>query len=612
MNMKNIVSKTVLLALVITLGSCSEDLYDEKFADPGKSATVDFANLMVGTNLYAREWAMSGYGRFFGWESQVLMKQANTVGLTLDVTAFYSLEGYTDGMPPLGEFSKMVASYKFMESLYTDMDDAAKAVNKVCLLAAETQLYQGLAYMLSIFGDIPFDEVGQVSVTGDVSLAHPHYQTDEELYSKILDRLGELNTEWATITDANVPGTFKAQDFINKGDIDKWRRYNNSIRLKTALLVSTQGALATKGQQVLAEILGNSGGHPIIDAPEYNVVMAQVDKSGSTLDINGGSGFDWVNQRMAGAEIIKRMQVAGDGGTWSGVGTLFDGTSINTATTDDPRLPIMFCLATVNGEFAVLTEQDLNNAEFVKTNGKAFPSVYRGSCAATDPDEWAEFLYPSDSRAYYSYIRPNGFFKDNRNWDNPIITSAEVNFIKAEVFQRGWANGDAKAAFKNGVKESIALYFKYQNNRSHKEDALTPGASATSRSFKAVINPDEETYNEAWINTFAENRWTTRVDGTSYSNLEAILEQKWLHYGYMYANEQWSDLRRTGYPSMTYYRDTGFPDEDAPWPIHKSKYPESERNNNANFQDEIQSKGKDDWYYKLFWAKENWYTQAIW
>jgi hypothetical protein len=616
MNMKNMVSKMILLTLITVSVSCSEEMYDEKFADPNKSATVDFGNLMVGTNLYSREWAMSTYGRFFGWESQVLMKQANTVGLTLDPTCFYALEGYTDGMPPFGELAKMIASYKFMESIYAEMNESDKTANKAYILAAETQLYIFTAYIISIFGDIPFDEVGQVSVTGDVSLAHPHYQNDEDILSSILDRLGEMNNEWAALT--NVPETFNQLDFINKGNLDKWRRYNNSIRLRIALLVSTQGTLASKGQGILRDILNNAAANPVIENSDQNVVMAQVPTSGSALDINGGSGFDWVNQRIAATEIIKRMQVAGDGGVWSGAGKLTDETLVSGPTTDDPRLPIMFCLATKNGEFAVLTPEEEEVVEStdedgntVLKTGKAVPTVFRGACAAMDPDTWAEYLYPSANRAYFSYIRVNGFFRDNRNWDNPIISSAEVNFIRAEAIQRGWAEGDAKTAFKNAVKASIQLYFKYQNNRSVTETSWSTGSSSTSVSFKWVINPDQDVYNDAWIDAFAEARWTSKIDGSSYTggSLEAILEQKWLHYGYMYAGDQWTDLRRTGYPRMYYQRDTEITAE-VPYPANRNRYPESERNNNKNFQTEVAS--QDNWSDVLFWAKPDWHDGPTW
>jgi hypothetical protein len=576
---------------------CAEADFDEKYRDPSKSSTVELEKLFAGTLLWSREWVMSTYGRFFGWEAQVLVKQANTIGITLDGNVFYRLEGYTDGMPPYGDLAKMISSYRLMQSIFNALPEAEKKVNEAYMFAVETQLYGMMAYIMSIFGDIPFDEVGQVAETGNVATAHPRYQDDQELYTKILDGLGELNTKFADVTTA--PGLFKVQDFINKGDLDKWRRYVNSLRLRVAMLLSTNGALATKAQGVIKDILGNSTTYPIIENNDQNVCMAQVAKDGSELNVNGGSGFDWVNERIASTEIINRMQKAGDGGIW------VDGQ-------DDPRLPILFCLATVNGEFAVLTpeEEEIgkdNDGNIVLKNGRAVPTVFRGACAAMDYNVWEEFLYPSANRAYFSYIRENGFFRNNRNWDNPIVTAAEVSFIKAEAYQRGWATGDAKAAFKTGIKQSIDFYFKYQNNRSNSETEIQ-GTSSTSYSFRVVINnakPDD-----AWIDAFADARWSSRIDGSAYiEQLEAILEQKWLNFGYMYAGDQWSDLRRTGYPRMYYQKDRD-PNAEVPYPCNRLRYPEGERNNNMNFQEQVGA--QDNYSDVLFWAKEDWHDGPTW
>ncbi len=50
-------------------------------------------------------------------------------------------------------------------------------------------------------------------------------------------------------------------------------------------------------------------------------------------------------------------------------------------------------------------------------------------------------------RLYHHYI--------NRDLKSPIMTASEVNFLKAEAYQRGWANGDPKQAFVKGVLESV-------------------------------------------------------------------------------------------------------------------------------------------------------------
>jgi hypothetical protein len=589
--MKKIISIITLTACIFVLNGCSEADFDDKYKDPSKSSTVELPKLFTGTLLRSKEWIMSTYGRFFGWEVQVLVKQANTIGFTPDNGTFYRLEGYTDGLPPYADLAALISSYHFMESAFEALEEADKPASKAYLLAAETQMYAMAAYIMSTFGDIPFDEVGQVAVTGVISDASPHYQDDQQLYERILDRLGELNNEFASVPTPE--GLFAAQDIINNGDLGQWRRYVNSIRLRVALLVSTNGPLAAKGQSVISEILGNPNNYPVIENNDQNVCMNQVNMSSSELDVNGGSGFDWTNLRIASTEIINRMQKAGDGAKW------VDGQ-------DDPRLPIFFCLATVNGEFAVLTEAEEVVGDPLET-GRAVPTVFRGASAAMDYTLWDHYLATTaDTRAYFSYIRENGFFRNNRNWDNPIITAAEVNFIKAEAFQRGWATGDAKAAFKTAVKQSIDFYFKYQDNRTSDESQIT-GTASVWYSYRVVINNTKP--DDAWIDQFADDRWTARIDGSNYAEqLEAILEQKWLNFGYMYAGEQWNDLRRTGFPRMYYQKDRD-PNAEVPYPCNRLRYPESERNYNVYFDEVSQH---DNYSEVLFWAKADWHDGPTW
>jgi hypothetical protein len=586
------------LSCIIAFNSCSEDLFDEKYADPSKTSDVGLDKLMTGTLLKSKDWVMSTYGRFFGWEIQNLCKQANTIGFTPDNGTYYNIEGYTDGLPPYGNLAQLIAEYKLMRSIYNLLPEADKKENEVCLLAVETIMYGMAAYIMSGFGDIPFDEVGKVTETGSVADAHPHYQDDKELFKKILDRLGELNIAFK---DAQKSASFGVQDFICNGDLSAWRRLANSLRLRAALLVSTNGPLTSEGQKVIKEILeGDRNTYPLIETNEDQVCYKQVKISGSELDINGGSGFDWVNLKTASTEIINRMQKAGDGGVWN-------------PDIDDPRLPIFFCLATKNGEFPVnnTSEEVDSTATGHPEKGKAMPTVFRGASANMSYSTFWKYFTPSDNRAYFSRIREYGFFRNNRNWDNPVVTAAEIQFIKAEAYKKGWASGDAKQAFKEGIKQSIKFYMNYHKERSHTEAEIT-GNDRASNHARAVIDPNLDRYTDAWIDAFAEARWTKRVDESSYAGgeLEAILEQKWLSFGYEYAGEQWNDLRRTGYPRMYYQRDND-PAAEIPYPRNRHKYPGSDRDYNMNFTQVV---GNDNYSGILFWAipDGNWHDGPKW
>jgi hypothetical protein len=581
----------MLLTAIFTFSSCSEEGYDEKYPDPGKASSVTLDKLMPGTMLYANDWACSGYGRYFGYEPQTLGKQSNSLGFTLDEGIYY-LGEYIDYGQPYNEYPKMVTNFKKLQQVYDELPDGEKADNEAYVIAAETHLYGLMIFLLSEYGPIPFEGVGQVALTGDIAFASPHYDDDQALWTKILDRLGEIATKFATIPK---PGAFSGQDFINNGDFTAWQRYANSLRLRAALRVSTQGALASKGQEVIKQILGNSSAYPIVEDNGQNIDITR--QTAGPLNIEGGSGFDWHNLQTASTEIINRMQKAGNGGVW------VEGQ-------DDPRLPLMYCLATANGEQPVATAAD----EAVKdplSTGLAVASVYRGACASTSYDEYQNMFFTRLTRGFYSRVRRFGFFFGNQNWDHQIITAAEIQFIKAEAYQRGWVSGDAKAAFKEGIRQSIKYLYKYHNSRSRTEADNADSDYLNGIQQRTNINPSETTYNDAWIDAFAEARWTSKIDGSSYSggSLEAILDQKYLAYGYLNCGEQWSDLRRTGYPRMTYAADIGSA-APAKYPCNRLRYVDGERNYNTNFQTEVGS--HDNYSEVLFWAIPNWHDGPTW
>jgi hypothetical protein len=575
----------MLLTCIFAFSRCTEEAYEEKYADPTKASDFTLDKLMSGTFLHANNFSMSGYSRYFGYEPQFLSKQANTIGLTLEDGIYYKWELDGWGEPPYGDLMKGIAQFRIMESFYNGLSDEDKADNEAFMLATNVHLLAHTLYILDFYGDIPFDEVGVIAMTQDVADSHPHYQKAADLYSSLLDRLGEINTRF---TQVQRPPTFGVQDFINGGDIEKWRRYTNSIRLRAALRVSTQGELADKGKSVIAEILGNSGNYPIVENNDQNIQIARQETG--PLNVEGGSGFDWHNLQTASSELIKRMQKAGDGGVY------VDGQ-------DDPRLPIIFCMATKNGEQPVETAAEEEVGASPKL-GKAVPTVFRGASASTDYDLFQEMFFTRTTRGYYSRVRNNGFFWRNQKWDHQVVSAAEIWFIKAEAYQRGWATGDAKAAFKEGIKQSIRFYFKYHKIRNRTEADNTDADYLNGAQQRVAINPVEPT--DAWIDGFAEDRWTAQIDGSAYAGgeLDAILSQKWVNFTYLFSGEQWSDLRRTGYPRMVYK-----PDHNASAEVlnvaNRIRYPNNDRSFNRNFQSEVGS--LDNFTSVMFWAKDNWH-----
>ena len=78
----------------------------------------------------------------------------------------------------------------------------------------------------------------------------------------ILDELKEIAPRFRSIP---TPRNFNTQDFINNGDMDKWERYANSLRLRLAMRVATQGALQAEGRAVIKEILETPRDYPLVE-----------------------------------------------------------------------------------------------------------------------------------------------------------------------------------------------------------------------------------------------------------------------------------------------------------------------------------------------------------
>ena len=212
--MKKIFLYSALLAAMVTFNGCSEDDFDSKYKDPSKVSEVTLDKMMSGCMLRANDWACSTYGRYFGYDPQLMGKLSNSLGFTLSGSVYYHDE-YEDFGQPYNNYPSMVTDFKKMQEVYDALPEEEKPKNEGYLLAAETHLYGMMIFILSEYNDIPFSEIGLVALNGDVSYANPHYEDGQQLFEMILDRLGEIDKKFATI---EKPSAFGGQDYERATD----------------------------------------------------------------------------------------------------------------------------------------------------------------------------------------------------------------------------------------------------------------------------------------------------------------------------------------------------------------------------------------------------------
>jgi len=168
-------------------------------------------------------------------------------------------------------------------------------------------------------------------------------------------------------------------------------------------------------------------------------------------------------------------------------------------------------------------------------------------------------------------------FIRNSNFPGIIFTAAEVSFLKAEAYER-WGGGTAKTAYEQGIQYSIAYWYKIHTGSSYtgtRETAPTPAEITL-----LLANP-------------------LVAYGTGADNLRKIATQKWADFGMMQNIQGWAELRRTGFPKLTFAPDPGV--TAAATPAYRLMYPSKERSLNSDNYAKVAD--KDQLYAKIFWMK---------
>ncbi|WP_438424910.1 SusD/RagB family nutrient-binding outer membrane lipoprotein [Aquimarina macrocephali] len=96
--------------------------------------------------------------------------------------------------------------------------------------------------LVDLFGDVPYSE----ALSLDDNILNPAYDDDQSIYTNIIN---QLNT---AISNLNTSGkSFGDSDLIYQGDVSKWAKFANSLKLRLALRIADvdsnqAGTLATE------------------------------------------------------------------------------------------------------------------------------------------------------------------------------------------------------------------------------------------------------------------------------------------------------------------------------------------------------------------------------
>jgi len=330
------------------------------------------------------------------------------------------------------------------------------------------------------------------AVRAEEGILYPGYDSQEKIYATILADLEKANT----LYDEGA-GMIYASDILFANDVLKWKKFTNSLQMRLLLRVSNRTEM--KAFEKLTAMINNPSKYPVF---ENTAESAMLKVTGVGANVSPwGRPQDFNNAIKMSSFFIDNLN-----------------------TFNDPRRPIIATIAT--------------DVDAKPIGYKGIPSAYEGSDS--------QFKYNASTLQRNQAVAPMKIM---------ILTYAEVEFIKAEVAQRGFI-ADAQTHYNKGINAAMEQV----------------GATATADYF---TNP------------------AVAYDGT----LERIMMQK--YYALYFTDyQQWFEYRRTGFPELP---TTGAMLNNGVMPSRFIYPPEQQIYNAQNYKAAVEMIGKDNINTKVWW-----------
>lgn len=526
--MKKILPILVAAGLAGSLGACKKSDFADSYADPSKVATATIDKQFAGFVYSNNRYNVPTYWNYFVVLRTTLQHYNQVVGWENGDNQY--VPGAASITDRWNDYYYFLAQYREMEKIYNKLTQVEQTELRFYMIVATIFLYDHTQKIVDIHGDIPFTEAGKLSTnSGDYVASRAKYDDAAGIYTKMLDDLKGFAAELNTLTiGAGFVKKFNSQDLVNRGNLTLWKKYCNSLRLRILTRVSGVSAFQSRANTEIGEILNTPATYPIVNSNAENIKLTV-----QTLDVSdiNAKGFrtgleDWAGN-IAGKVMIDHMK-----------------------TNSDPRLRAMFqpginAAGAYNGLDPMLNRTTQN----ALINGGTL-SIYN-----------------------WSTLSRNEYFP------GIFITAAEVSFMAAEYYLRNANNTAAKAAYENGITQSIEYYYWLRSLSNNSDSGpLTPTNATEINNYKSM----------------AAVNWNNAA--TNGDKLKLIATQKWIHFSVVQPVENWAEVRRLDAPTFNFETDNSNAQKQPPM---RWVYPSTEQTyNTANYE---KVKAKDNLSTKLFW-----------
>ena len=372
--------KIYIISIVFLGTMACESGFNELNIDPNQSTDVELAFQFAGALVDASDDRFEAWRTNFIYPSGIVQHCANTwwTGNT------YGLNDQWFG----AYFDRVYTGYG--KNIVDLINRAAEDPEEVNILSA-ARIWRAYLFQKAtdLYGDVPYSEAGLGFING---VNAPAYDNQQAIYTDMINELTEAVADFDA-TKKSLQG-----DLIFNGDLDKWTKFANSLRLRMGMRMSKVDA-ATAQSVVSAAI--NAG---VMTSNDDIAYMEHTDQRG-----NGNSAVVQADHFFLYSTLVDYMK-----------------------STNDPRLPIFGQVYDGGGGNVVPTD----------------PANYIGLPVGAQ-NGGDEFV-----RINLEHFRSNDvpYFH---------MLYAEVEFLLAEAAVRGWGASDAASHYNAGVRahmEHLAMY----------------------------------------------------------------------------------------------------------------------------------------------------------
>ena len=501
-----------IAVMALAFVSCSDKVYEEINTDNTKSQTINPSYQLTYAEM-----------QMFGDMNYVDVHRLYTYAFTEHLMGCWNTTNYggqhrMDDNEMSHPWNNLYAgALRNLTDGIAHSKDNPKLVNVYAALRI-FRVYVG-SVLTDFYGDVPFTEAGLGQLEG---ISNPKYDTQEDMYKYFFKELKEASALF------DVTANAIDSDPMFNGDIDKWKMFANSLRLRFAMRISDVDETLAQDEFVdalKAGVMGSAADEAKVKHENISYSFGQE----SYRDFRGNAmakyfyGNDptnnptyicktfWeqlYNNNDPRTTMLCRFYIDDFMSLSSSEGRIDVTDSVLAQVALDPTVDVIY--TTAPGEFS----WD-NWPSYTNVPGSPLANII-AEIKVAHPD-YNEAENPR-------WLKPklaNNFLRS----DNPgvIMTYAEVCFLRAEAASKSWATGDdGKYWYEAGIR--AAMEFLADN---YGIDHITDADYATYIAQPVI----------AW-------------GGTPDQQKSQINTQAWILHFHNPA-EAWANIRRADYPRLT-------------------------------------------------------------